>query len=238
MRFSVNETSVLSIIRSIDTLHSRAVDGLIEMLRPRWFERRPKTVTSEVQAIEGWLYLHKTLIVDFWRRSNEIFDTARNHTLRHQFLTALKFPEMHYRYFSVKQAHKDTFEWLFDEQFESLNGSVSFKEWLTAKESKKEGLFWIRGKPGSGKSTLMRLLADDPRTSSLAQKWSRGKRVSVQPYKSQHLVCYVRFSTRSFLQRIRKILRIPNLKCQVCSHRNGPKVPGKSDMRSTLMKEN
>ncbi len=44
---------------------------------------------------------------------------------------------------------------------------VSFSEWLRNASNAKGSLYWIRGKPGSGKSTLMKFAMTDTRTSDI-----------------------------------------------------------------------
>ncbi|PSN61495.1 hypothetical protein BS50DRAFT_152841 [Corynespora cassiicola Philippines] len=65
-------------------------------------------------------------------------------------LESLVFEEMEYRYSSIREAHPKFFEHVLDSRI---------IPWLQSNEL----LFWISGKPGSGKSTLMKFLADDPR---------------------------------------------------------------------------
>lgn len=50
-----------------------------------------------------------------------------------------------YRFDEIKRPHQQTFNWIWDEQSPLV-------AWLTSDHTK----FWIRGKPGSGKSTLMK----------------------------------------------------------------------------------
>ncbi|KAF7505514.1 hypothetical protein GJ744_000676 [Endocarpon pusillum] len=91
----------------------------------------------------------------------------------------LRFPSISDRYESIDEAHKRTFEWIFD-QSPATSGQQgqdpmarhqvwdSFVQWLHDTES----LYWLCGKPGSGKSTLMKYLYDDPRTSQHLQDWA------------------------------------------------------------------
>ena len=61
----------------------------------------------------------------------------------------------------VHEAHEKTFHWLFDPSI------VSFSEWLSEESSKKQPIYWVQGKPGSGKSTLMKFAMRDRRMAEL-----------------------------------------------------------------------
>ena len=60
---------------------------------------------------------------------------------------------------SISPAHKSTFEWALQPQPDGSDlGDLS--AWLRSKS----GIYWVRGKAGSGKSTLMKFLWHDGRT--------------------------------------------------------------------------
>lgn len=61
---------------------------------------------------------------------------------------------MNERVGEVTTAHTHTFDWVFE------NPQTGFVDWLHSNKT----LFWITGKPGSGKSTLMKYLLNDSRT--------------------------------------------------------------------------
>lgn len=75
---------------------------------------------------------------------------------------------MHQRFESVTKAHEQTSDWLFDDH------DVQFVSWLQDIET---SVFWISGKPGSGKSTLMRYTL---RSSKLVHTIQQA--VETQPY--------------------------------------------------------
>ncbi|ETS76726.1 hypothetical protein PFICI_12113 [Pestalotiopsis fici W106-1] len=60
----------------------------------------------------------------------------------------------------VSQTNSSSFEWLFTEQ-------VPFTKWLQDDTNQFSPVFWITGRPGSGKSTLMRFALEDRRTVEL-----------------------------------------------------------------------
>ncbi|KAF7884006.1 hypothetical protein EAF00_011318 [Botryotinia globosa] len=83
-------------------------------------------------------------------------------------LESLKFSSMNLRHETIAEAHQQTFEWIFcDPKIEHKPWS-NFSEWLKTGN----GIYWIHGKPGSGKSTLMRFVVDDSRSRGYAEKWA------------------------------------------------------------------
>lgn len=62
------------------------------------------------------------------------------------------------RIYEVHDAQDRTFHWLFD------FGTVTFVDWLQNDKMIDKPIFWISGKPGSGKSTLMKFAMHDART--------------------------------------------------------------------------
>ncbi|OIW32324.1 hypothetical protein CONLIGDRAFT_266506 [Coniochaeta ligniaria NRRL 30616] len=60
---------------------------------------------------------------------------------------------------NMSESHEESFQRIFEP--DEYGRASGFVEWL---ESPDEPLFWIRGKPGSGKSTLMKFLPQDERT--------------------------------------------------------------------------
>ncbi|KAF2029051.1 hypothetical protein EK21DRAFT_113275 [Setomelanomma holmii] len=84
-------------------------------------------------------------------------------------LETLKFEQMDFRHAKISMAHPATFKWIF---------STKFKSWFQSTEP----IFWISGKPGSGKSTLMKFLVDNPETTNFMQEWSGSHKVATASY--------------------------------------------------------
>ncbi|MCJ1308474.1 hypothetical protein MMC25_002127 [Agyrium rufum] len=91
-------------------------------------------------------------------------------------LEGLSFASMKDREEEVTKAHKKTFEWIFDEQAdettdqEQTYDSRLFLDWLRGPDE--EPVFWVNGKAGSGKSTLMRFIHGHEETLHQLQRWS------------------------------------------------------------------
>lgn len=71
------------------------------------------------------------------------------------------------RFEDIAQAHQKTFTWAFEKQNPSQSGP-DLLNWLQSLN----GTYWINGKAGSGKSTLMKYLVQDPRFKQALQEWA------------------------------------------------------------------
>jgi len=74
-----------------------------------------------------------------------------------ELLHSLDDPKARTRVQNVERTFGDTYNWVFNED-------VGFASWL---RDPRRDIFWIQGKPGSGKSTLMKYIMQAPRTSKL-----------------------------------------------------------------------
>jgi hypothetical protein len=87
-------------------------------------------------------------------------------------LKSLEFADMEGRYRAVLPAEEDTFEWIFNDPGKMLEKqpdlAIGFVDWLKSGSS----IFHIVGKPGSGKSTLMKLLCERDETQECLEEWA------------------------------------------------------------------
>lgn len=98
--------------------------------------------------------------------------------LKTTILSSLYFAEIQDRHDQIKTAADDTFEWISNSSgAQSYRKTAHFTEWL---KSQKPGdcVFWISGKPGSGKSTLMKYLWKNEIVTKCLDEWARPKRVT------------------------------------------------------------
>lgn len=88
--------------------------------------------------------------------------TRKNHAL----LRSLCFKMMKVRETKIVAAHTNTFEWIFEGS--GTNKPTSFVNWL----ANQDGIYWVMGRAGSGKSTLMKFLASHRRTRKGLLRWA------------------------------------------------------------------
>ncbi|KAI1879125.1 hypothetical protein JX265_003302 [Neoarthrinium moseri] len=103
------------------------------------------------------LRLHLPPPIDFQQRQKPRLNLAPVD----QIVSSLDVPELHRRFEDIEARSKHTFEWIYE------NDELEFSSWLRSGK----GIYWISGKPGSGKSTLMKFIFDDPRTRDLLKHW-------------------------------------------------------------------
>jgi hypothetical protein len=95
-------------------------------------------------------------------RSPKIDEEARKRSTSQQILDSLLFKEIEWREEQIRETFGETFNWIFEDD------STSFKQWLATGGD----TFWIGGKAGSGKSILMKFLANHSMTDEILRKWA------------------------------------------------------------------
>lgn len=95
---------------------------------------------------------------------------------KHQLLQSLVFDTMQDRHRNVQTKHGGTFDWIFDASHASK--PLEFSTWL----QKRGGIFWISGKAGSGKSTLMKSICSDNRTATKLKDWAGSGSLTTASY--------------------------------------------------------
>ena len=125
---------------------------------------------------------HITSRMQFIKLSQEEAHTHREQEQRSRlqrqvFLDSLWFDETNSRMNEIAASHRDTFHWIFDD--DQKPRWDSFTTWLKGDEP----VYWIHGKPGSGKSTLMKFLASaSPTKDCLANRYPNDKVLVVTYY--------------------------------------------------------
>ncbi|KAI1655243.1 hypothetical protein F4813DRAFT_368207 [Daldinia decipiens] len=107
-------------------------------------------------------------------------------------LRSLCAPERDLRMQQIDPAATYTFDWVYDDI------SIGISEWL----QRGEGIFWISGKPGSGKSTMMKFIHNDQRTSELLHKWNSKARQIMPTFFFHHRGNHIQRSFEGLLRSI------------------------------------
>ena len=119
----------------------------------RWREENSEGYDAIIQELRRW---KENLQAEYGRIETVDSD------LVHRCIDSLAFPQIFDRQAAIERAADDTCAWILD--------TPEYQAWLARQVlDKSHGLFWIKGKPGSGKSTLMKFLCEQspPRPGSM-----------------------------------------------------------------------
>lgn len=98
----------------------------------------------------------------------------------HAVLSSLAFEKFQARYERISKAHENTYTWAFEDNIEGTHGPMPlhFARWMR----RKNGIYWVRGKAGSGKSTFMKFISRHSRMFALLKEWAGGHKLVVCKY--------------------------------------------------------
>ena len=106
--------------------------------------------------------------------SSSVITASVQHAIREackdHILNKLWFRRIDDRRESIQEAHNKTFQWALSPATSEVVWD-DLSEWLRSGS----GIYWISGKAGSGKSTLMKSIFMDKRLGSLSSQWAAGK---------------------------------------------------------------
>lgn len=158
---------------------SRDIKQLVSSEGLRTREQHSTSSKATFQAIGG---MQKAL-----NRLTLEADIQLDQTRRERLLQSLKFPGFNERRNQVSEAYERTFQWIFMgddgptqeyptgsdmEDIDLADPSEAswdlFSNWLSSTAD----IYWISGKPGSGKTTLVKYVLKQPKTAAYLDIWS------------------------------------------------------------------
>lgn len=95
-----------------------------------------------------------------------------------RILAALHFRSINERRSTISKAHQRTFQWIYHDKVSQKSSWDDFPQWLT----NGKGCYWINGKAGSGKSTLMKYILENQKTTDALVKWSDSSKLVVASF--------------------------------------------------------
>ena len=94
--------------------------------------------------------------------------------MKEYILSSLYYTQIRERRSQIHSAHQKTFDWIYKTSDPQDRSFSNFVQWLETPPAS-HGLYWVSGKPGSGKSTLMRYISEDKRTRDSLTIWAKSK---------------------------------------------------------------
>lgn len=175
-----SSTRILQLqVKEIETNILREVKKRVKE-EPHWLQAQLKpfetdldsqTSTERAQLKASWQQEHYINLVSLAEHEKHKYFAA-------QMLAYLYFTKIEDRRMSIMDAHIKTFDWILDTVTDNALESPRFTDWLNGSYGYRE-VFWIGGKAGSGKSTLMRWLTEHQYTKSILETWAGTKKLLV-----------------------------------------------------------
>lgn len=129
-------------------------------------------------------------------------------------LRSLLFPEIVQRHSEIPSAHQNTFGWALNDE------STNLSRWLR----EGEGTYWIQGKAGSGKSTLMKYLEQESKTKDELRTWASGRPLVLASHYFWAVGTDIQRSLKGLLQTLlfRVFVQDPDIIPEICRTRIQP----------------
>jgi hypothetical protein len=156
-------------------VHLPRIDSRLAMMESKNEERESKLhhemgrLVTQVEELDGKNEVAQSILlvaVKRWLNEREILKS------RQACLQALYYPESRRRE-DMLSSYRGTFNWLLDDTESSNRGHVQLLNWLKSSDSSRN-LSWLSGKPGSGKSTLMKCIEHNPGLDEILRDWANG----------------------------------------------------------------
>ena len=156
------------LLQEICELHNKILDENREY--------NDKTMTHKKE----WDVALAKSLTELSSKLDHLADVVWKSTTEYHVLESLSDKGMTARYEKIADAHAQTFEWIFQDnaRHAGSHSGHTFIEWLTHGT----GIFWVTGKAGSGKSTLMKFLSHHRLTSETLTHWSGTKQLVIASF--------------------------------------------------------
>lgn len=137
----------------------------------------PRMAAEDIKAFQSLTTLRLVSEASAGRQAivADLADAEIVRVLEQMVLRRLWFRTMDDRKDALKPAHIQTFRWALEPPQSGGTKWADLSEWFRSGS----GVYWLCGKAGSGKSTLMKYLYDNPKTSMLLKEWARDNKLTV-----------------------------------------------------------
>lgn len=194
--FQCTRRTTLKILGKLDSAHIMRIRGLQDRTK------RDRIISLQLGQLSSKL--------------EELKEISERSATEHRILESLRYQRMEARQEKIIDAHAQTFEWIFDSS-NRLSHEENFIEWLTNGND----IFWVTGKAGSGKSTLMKFLSNHKSSTSALQRWADEKELITATFYFWHAGTELQRSQEGLLQSLLHgvLSQCPEIMPQVLSKR-------------------
>ncbi|UKZ47947.1 hypothetical protein TrVGV298_002183 [Trichoderma virens] len=159
------QADIIAALDQIDSTTKKLCTDIIDFI-----DGMPKYNRIETDEMVRYVLSDKWEASEYAKKSE--FDKSRDKEKLQKLRQSLYFESISHRETSIPKRHSATFEWIFQEPRTSEDGHAlwsAFPLWLRGESS---DIYWITGKPGAGKSTLVKFVSQDRRFETLLKEWA------------------------------------------------------------------
>ncbi|KAK9418978.1 putative Nacht nucleoside triphosphatase [Seiridium unicorne] len=132
-------------------------------------EQMLEAIQARIEAAEP----HELSDIDeLAKQMTDLTLATRGVAYKQQVISSLGFPCRLLRHDSIPEAYHRTYEWVFHAENSTYDKVARKKIGVLKWMESGTGIFWVSGKPGSGKSTFMKFVADNQQTVTGLSKWA------------------------------------------------------------------
>lgn len=176
---STHDEPVISLLN--DSRYEASATIYAELVEGLWIANSPPTIQRQV-GMEHISQELQTAIINslVW----EVFDNIED------------------RGDAVAVSYEGTFNWVFENEPPTRDGRALWSSFPTWLESNTDPLYWITGKPGSGKSTLMKFILRSALLQASLRNWTGDCSIRIASYYAWVAGSYLQKSHLGFMRTI------------------------------------
>ena len=159
---SNKQSSVLKALENLSERHQR-----LEVLSVNEPERLKRDILAAMEQMSSESAKQKDLL-DLKGKLSAFENESSKLDVGLKVLERLQFPMMNSRQTNIAVAHSSTYEWILHSDPANGSPNPQFVHWLESQN----GIYWINGKAGCGKSTLMKFISSNKLTAESLRFWA------------------------------------------------------------------
>lgn len=154
-------------VARIDQTTKNFGDSLVALV-----DGKSKQQTSELDSMVSYVLSERWTPSDHLERNQHEVDAHRDDANIDAIYQSIFFTTMGHREGGIPARYATTFEWVFRKPRQSEGGEPMWSDLCRWLEGDSKEIYWVTGKPGSGKSTLIKFVANDPRFEEHLRVWA------------------------------------------------------------------
>lgn len=180
-QFAQRQADAVSMVDEFHKATRRFNEEMIDLVRGRTQAGRNQGHTM-VKYIMHSKWDPSEIVEESTRPAKSTASKIRNQKYTQTIVNSLLFETINHREDAIPEAYMRTSDWIFLEPYRLLDDNKlwhSFPQWL---HGPSDDIYWITGKPGAGKSTLVKYILADSRLKPALMKWSQQRPLFVAGY--------------------------------------------------------